>query len=269
LEKYRLNVPCKRGMLIKPLVFGPDPAPITGESLLGLLARTAERNSFTSLNKVMLLADIGTGNPHSLPSIQPQTAQRLAFVLKIPVEEVNIRSHPRISREGMTGDFIDFFGISLRTRYREKVRRRVSPRALAISPHHRAIHDLRPFSFCPETLEILIDACPLCKKHLGWLTTRGVMFCEHCVDRDGNPLVDLRDFPQSLVQINDEAALQFVTDLVNPDPTIRARALGNVDRRLSGFGPGDLKDPLIFRQCIHLRDVAVLLNRGSYVEQYD
>jgi hypothetical protein len=23
------------------------------------------------------------------------------------------------------------------------------------------------------------------------------------------------------------------------------------------------------RQCIHLRDVAVLLNRGSYVEQYD
>jgi hypothetical protein len=47
LEKYRLNVPCKRGMLIKPLVFGPDPAPMTGESLLGLLARTAERNSFT------------------------------------------------------------------------------------------------------------------------------------------------------------------------------------------------------------------------------
>src|SRR3954453_16866576 len=30
-----------------------------------------------------------------------------------------------------------------------------------------------------------------------------------------------------------------------------------------------LKDPLIFRQCIHLRDIAVLLNRGSYVEQYD
>jgi hypothetical protein len=30
-----------------------------------------------------------------------------------------------------------------------------------------------------------------------------------------------------------------------------------------------LKDPLIFRQCIHLRDIAVLFNRGSYVEQYD
>jgi hypothetical protein len=31
----------------------------------------------------------------------------------------------------------------------------------------------------------------------------------------------------------------------------------------------NLRDPLIFRQCIHLCDVAVLLNRGSYVEQYD
>ena len=31
----------------------------------------------------------------------------------------------------------------------------------------------------------------------------------------------------------------------------------------------DLKDPLIFGQCIHVGDVAVLLNRNSYVEQYD
>jgi hypothetical protein len=30
-----------------------------------------------------------------------------------------------------------------------------------------------------------------------------------------------------------------------------------------------LKDPLIFGQCIHVVDVAVLLNRNSYVEQYD
>ena len=30
-----------------------------------------------------------------------------------------------------------------------------------------------------------------------------------------------------------------------------------------------LKDPLIFRPCIQSRDIAVLLNRGSYVEQDD
>jgi hypothetical protein len=38
---------------------------------------------------------------------------------------------------------------------------------------------------------------------------------------------------------------------------------------LERTGAVQLKDPLIFRQCIHLRDIAVLLNRGSYVEQDD
>ena len=41
------------------------------------------------------------------------------------------------------------------------------------------------------------------------------------------------------------------------------------DRVLSKWIQIGLKDPLIFRQCIHLRDIAVLLNRGSYVEQDD
>ena len=36
----------------------------------------------------------------------------------------------------------------------------------------------------------------------------------------------------------------------------------------AGMGVG-LKDPLIFGQCIHERYVAVLLNRDSYVDQYD
>ena len=38
---------------------------------------------------------------------------------------------------------------------------------------------------------------------------------------------------------------------------------------LIGFWGGGLKDPLIFGQCIYVGDVAVLLNRNSYVEQYD
>jgi len=35
------------------------------------------------------------------------------------------------------------------------------------------------------------------------------------------------------------------------------------------LGQQQLKDPLIFGQCIYVGDVAVLLNRNSYVEQYD
>jgi hypothetical protein len=45
---------------------------------------------------------------------------------------------------------------------------------------------------------------------------------------------------------------------------------GFAEPLLRGSFPGmPLKDPLIFRQCIQPRDIAVLLNRDSYVEQYD
>lgn len=245
LRAHRLTVTGKRGLFMKPLVFRPNPAPFHGESLLGLVARAVNRNSFTGLQKVISFADIVIKTPEPLPTIDLSGAKRLAFVLKVPVDEIVSRIHPSISFKDRTGEFIDFFGVPLRTLYREKCRRRVSPRALAISPHHRAIHDLRPFSFCPETMETLIDSCPVCCKTLRWFTTRGVEFCEHCLDKEGNATVDLREFPQPLVQVDDEAALRFVTDLVHPDETIRARALRSTEPALAAFGPGDLFELVI------------------------
>ncbi|MCW0190551.1 MAG: TniQ family protein [Rhodococcus sp.] len=237
---YRLTQPDRRGILMRPLAFRPDPPPIAGESLLGLLARATHRNGFTGLMKVLSLADIAARSALVLPYIDPAEAERVAFVLKVPVGEILSRCHASASGESVDANRIDFFGIPLRARYRESTLRRVSPRALAISPHHRALHDLRPFSFCSETLEELLDACPVCHKPLGWFTTAGVAFCEHCIDGEGAPRVDLRDFPQPIVHINDEAALRFLTDLVNPVPSVREKALENVDRNLSGYGPGEL-----------------------------
>ena len=40
-------------------------------------------------------------------------------------------------------------------------------------------------------------------------------------------------------------------------------------QQLLSFLAVGLKDPLIFRECIPLRDIAVLFTRDSYVEQYD
>ncbi|CAO3417026.1 hypothetical protein [Azospirillum argentinense] len=242
---HRLTVPRKRGILMKPLVFRPDPPPIPGESLLGLLARTADRNGFTGLMKVLSFADIGTGTPANLPSVDPIAAQRVAYLLKVAEEEVTTRCHPQIVCDDPAGGFIDFFGVALRALYREKTRRRVSPRALAISPHHRALHDLRPFSFCPETMERLIDSCPVCHKTLRWFRTKGVAYCEHCVDADDMPRVDLREYPQALVTVEDDTALRYVTDLINPDSARRAKALRNTDRRFEGHNPGDLFELVI------------------------
>ncbi len=140
----------------------------------------------------------------------------------------------------MTGDFVDFFGVPLRAAYREQRWRRTSPRALAAAPYHRALHDLRPFGFCTGTMETLIDACPVCGRHLDWRLTRGIAFCQSCADEDGFPTVDLRDHRQPLVELDDPAGARLLAALVDPRPDIRAEAMLGVDPILRHESPGDL-----------------------------
>ncbi|PXW62968.1 TniQ family protein [Methylobacterium sp. B4] len=241
LSGYRMKAPGRRGDRLRPLMFRPDPAPIPGESLLGLVARATTRNGYPSLLKVIRLADIGRGQTNSIPAqVTDEEAERLAYVMKVPTDEVVSRLHRTFTFPDREGEFINFFGVMIQARYREKRYRRISPLALRRSPHHRAIHDLAPFSFCPETMETLLDRCPICRRHLQWGTTRGIAFCESCRDEDDEPLVDLRDHPQPLVEVDDEAGLRLLTDLVDPDPARRAKAVGNVDPALAGTTPGDL-----------------------------
>src|SRR5690349_14036212 len=93
LRAYRLTVAGKRGLFMKPLVFRPNPAPFPGESLLGIVARACNRNGFTGLQKVMSFADIVIKTPEPLPAIDLSAAKRLAFVLKVHVDEIVSRIH--------------------------------------------------------------------------------------------------------------------------------------------------------------------------------
>lgn len=241
LSAYRMRNPRRRGDRLRPLMFRPDPAPVAGESLLGLVARTAARNAYTSLLKVIQLADIDLPVPSSVPAgVTAEEAERLAYVLKVRPAEVASRLHLVTTFPDREGEFIDFFGVTIRAQYREKRYRRVSPLALRQSPHHRALHDLAPFSFCPETMETLLDRCPVCRKHLMWNTTRGIAYCEACLDEDGEAQVDLRDHPQPVIEVADEAGLRLLTDMVSPEPARRAVALRNIDPVLAQASPGDL-----------------------------
>src|SRR5579859_2931114 len=217
LGRYRLTLGRRRGLQMKPMVFCPKPDPIPGESLLGLVARAVDRNGFRSLNVVLRLADIAGSTAGILPRVDQDAVERLAYVLKVPSAEIISRTHRAVEPEdGASGTFIDFYGVPLRALYREKARRRVSPRALAIAPYHRAIHDIRPLLFCPETMEYLIDRCPVCDRLLGWHSTCGVAMCEHCLDDNGRPFVDLRDFPQPMVEVTSHTGLCLIAGLVNP-----------------------------------------------------
>ncbi|NEU14154.1 hypothetical protein G3T14_18755 [Methylobacterium sp. BTF04] len=233
-------------------MFRADPPPIPGESLLGLIARTAARNLYPSLLTLIRLAEVEGGVASSVTStLTLGEAERLAYVLKVPAEAVVSRVHPVVAMPEREGEFIDFYGVSLRSQYRQKQYRRVSPLALRLSAHHRSVHDLATFSFCPETWETLIDRCPVCDLQLEWFATRGVCYCDRCLDEDDNPTTDLRDHPQPKVEVEDEAALRFLTDLVNPSVDLREKALRNVDPALSSFAAGDLFEiAIVLGRCL-------------------
>lgn len=225
---------------IRPLRFRVDPAPHPDESLLGLAARTMARNGYTDLLRLRRFANLAGRNVGTYPALDDAEADRLAAVLRLPAADVVGRLHRGVERADVAGDRIDFFGVPLRAAYREWRWRRTSPRALAAAPYHRAIHDLRPFGFCTQTLEALIDACPACHRRLDWLVTRGIAFCPRCVDEDDYPTVDLRDHPQPLVELEDPAGARLLASLVDPRPDVRAEAMGRVDPALRHETPGDL-----------------------------
>lgn len=84
------------------------------------------------------------------------------------------------------------------------VDRRVSPRALRISQHSKALWHVRSLFFDANSLERLLGTCPVCGAKLTFRYAEGVCSCHHC-----GPSVDLRDFPQPLVEVDDVEALKI------------------------------------------------------------
>jgi hypothetical protein len=180
-------------------------------------------------------AGIYSAVTESLPTAYADSAVRLAHIFKTSVEEIEARMHPVVAAYGHPKSFISFFGTPIRSLYRETQYRRVSPTSLNLSDHHRALWDLRVFSFCPESKETLISACPNCGAKLGWRWTLGVTHCEACGE-------DLRDFPQPKIECADMEALDFVTGLVNLDPKSRGDSLAMVKAPLDDLDAGELFD---------------------------
>ena len=239
--------------------------PIPGESVPGLIARAAAENYYTSVRDVLIQSSIDTPCPENVTSKSPALAAVLAKTLgtdKVDLIAAMFKT-PISSKPG----WHDFFGVPLRNFYRETLCRRVSPRALRISAHARAIWSVKVLSFDPQTKEILIDSCPACRKTLGWGHTRGIAFCEHCtrIEKFGEwnferPAVDFRDYPQSIVEIEDQEALDFVVGLIDPDSTARTRFRHRVPEVFHGIDRGELFEFVVALACIFREPKARLKN---------
>lgn len=129
--------------------------------------------------------------------------------------------------------------------HREHRFRRMSPRALSISPHHRAIWDIRPFAFDPETMEVLIHECPVCNRPLIWKRIRGICYCPYCVDANGRPSVDLREFPQPLIETDDRAALLLAPRLLSHDEAVRRETIAQLPAPWTELSAGELFSTLL------------------------
>ena len=116
----------------------------------------------------------------------------------------------------------------------------------------RALWSVKLFGFDPVTKEVLIDSCPVCGKLLGWTLTYGVAFCDHCYRPEEflgaiwkYPGVDLRDFPQPLVEVDDTQALDFVTNLIDPAPGKKEAARRLVPEMWSPLSNGEIFEVVV------------------------
>ncbi|WP_159731622.1 TniQ family protein [Methylosinus sp. Ce-a6] len=193
-------------------------SPIPGESLLGFIARNADIHAADKMSAVLRAATIETVKPESLPTAHRHKAPELARLFMTTPEEILARTYPPVTLPGRKdGSFFSFFGTPLRSIYLDQYRRRVSPTSLKASDHHRALWDIRPLSFCIESREILLSRCPSCSAEFRWRWTFGCAFCEMCG-------IDLRNFPQDKIDIDDDEALDFVVGLIHPDSTRKDKA---------------------------------------------
>jgi transposase len=212
---------------------------------MGFLDRALSRTFCRSLVSTLRFCGVGGKNlrPRAY-NLTVDDVDGLAILLKVDPEEFHSRLYPQGTFDHAADPTIEFFGTKVRTQYFESTIRRVSPRALAVSPHHRALWELRPFSFDPDTRERLIDRCPACATSLEWSKMYGPSKCSTCRNKQGF-LTDLRDHPQPTIEVSDEEALEFAVGLVHPDPEKRAAAMQLVPDELNAATNSDLFEAII------------------------
>lgn len=168
-------------------------------------------------------------------------------------------------------DQIGFFGSQIRRAYRETTVRRISPRALSVSPYHRAIWEIRIFGFCTDTRELLLDSCPVCGKGLGWQRTHGIEYCDSCKNADRERLTDLRDFPQPVITVEDEAGLNLMCDLIHPLQDRKERARRSLSSPITDYTNSELFEfgiALCCAETMQPNRTQKVLERPKHVKHY-
>ena len=210
-------------------------APLPDESWPGYLARTTSWNGLKRTG--ILLQEAGAPPQVDLGHSAQSHLPSLVAILK--AKEGELRR--MLILDDASEDSSYYFGLKFkRSRFLRSIRR-VSPRALRTSAHHRAAWLIDVLPYCAEGWDLLIDRCPSkrCGARLRWRDSVGIDFCEHCG-------YDLKEAPSRRVQRTDRPALELLAALVSPDETRRQSALGRVPAPFNALNAAALFELIIW-----------------------
>lgn len=225
--------------------FATATAAFPDESLIGLLTRAFARSAIRNTAQALGLAGVIVPKSAHVGRVIKDHGAVEAIAALIGVDATVVAARLLPSSEDRKS--VLFATSPIREWHLESRVKRVAPRALIVANYHRANWLLRPLAFDPCTLELLLDRCPVCGELLGWSRSYGVSKCDRCVDHRGLPSVDLRDFPQPLVDDLDADALRFVADLLHPGEDRQVTARRHLVGPLSG-----LTSPQVFEVVVRL-----------------
>ncbi|MBY5422343.1 hypothetical protein [Rhizobium leguminosarum] len=136
---------------------------------------------------------------------------------------------------------VSFFGAAVKVKSLA-AHRRVSPRFIREFGYQKAVWSILPIAFDPSNYEVLLERCPVCDAELTFGRSLGICFCHACVNPDdpARGLVDLREFPQRVVEMDNYENLDFACSLVKPSVDTKGDVTCSLHPDLRTVGRGEV-----------------------------
>ncbi|WP_025660155.1 hypothetical protein [Rhizobium sp. IBUN] len=206
-----------------------------GEGLADLLFRASAENGYVRTSVVLALAGLGgQKRTHLALAGKAIDPERIAFMIGLSSsKDIEALAYPA-TRSANT--HFEFFGREVRGKSFFQSFRKIAPTSLRQQCYQKALWAVRGITFDPSTREQLLFQCPICKELLSYAKSHGVENCSACyaIGR----IVDLRDFPQPSIEVDDEEALRLFITLIDPAINVADLDLSKVPDAIRTFGPG-------------------------------
>ncbi|WP_191864736.1 hypothetical protein V3I01_01085 [Sphingomonas sp. gentR] len=205
----------------KRLRFAYDP--YRRESVIGALAAACREHRLPRIATALEGGGVYVGRVGSIQCAPPDTLGRIARIMRTDPANLDAIAFARSDRRDriVLGDFV-----APRSTF-DLERRRIGPVSLRKATYHRSdwLNLLLPY--CPESLELLVDACPGCGP-LGWRWPRGLDACEGC----GKHIAPSEAAPLPPYAADD---YRLLADLMSRDPAAGAKAVEQLPMNIQAF----------------------------------